>query len=160
MSTGNWRDSIQIDGTSRNRKEEQEQDKEQKHDKEQEYDKEQEQYKEQEHDKEQEQNKEQDKLLELTIPNFRKLESQCISLVSFGTSSSDILDCPIWVLMVNVVAMEMLRTKIPPCKIALILVISTYIYIYILLSDLLDIFDLAQKFIPRQRSLPNPPMTE
>ena len=84
---------------------------------------------------------------------FRKLESQCISLVSFGTSSSDILDCPIWVstntfqaenikkysifslkyrqtkmhtmtklnnthfqkvLMVNVVAMEMLRTKIPP----------------------------------------------
>ena len=143
MSTGNWRDSIQIDGTSRNRKEEQEQDKEQEYDKEQEqykeqeHDKEQEYYKEQEqdkeqehdkereHDKEQEQNKEQDTLLELTIPCFRKLESQCISLVSFGTSSSDILDCPIWVLMVNVVAMEMLRTKIPPCKIALILVIST-----------------------------------
>lgn len=46
----------------------------------------------------------------------RKLESQCISLVSFGTSSSDILDCPIWVLIINVVAMEMLRTKIPPGK--------------------------------------------
>ena len=44
---------------------------------------------------------------------FRKLESQCISLVSFGTSSSDILDCPIWILIINVVAMEMLRTKIP-----------------------------------------------
>ena len=43
----------------------------------------------------------------------RKLESQCISLVSFGTSSSDILDCPIWILIINVVAMEMLRTKIP-----------------------------------------------
>merc|ERR1712226_498155 len=46
-------------------------------------------------------------------PDRRKLESQCISLVSFGTSSSDILDCPIWVLIINVVAMEMLRTKIP-----------------------------------------------
>merc|ERR1711874_350213 len=47
-------------------------------------------------------------------PDRRKLESQCISLVSFGTSSSDILDCPIWILIINVVAMEMLRTKIPP----------------------------------------------
>merc|ERR1711981_1065952 len=46
-------------------------------------------------------------------PDRRKLESQCISLVSFGTSSSDILDCPIWILIINVVAMEMLRTKIP-----------------------------------------------
>ena len=35
--------------------------------------------------------------IEIETPFFRKLESQCISLVSFGTSSSDILDCPIWV---------------------------------------------------------------
>ena len=91
-------------------------------------------------------------MIEIETPFFRKLESQCISLVSFGTSSSDILDCPIWVstntfqaeniyifsleytqtkiytmtklnnthfqkvLMVNVVAMEMLRTKIPPSE--------------------------------------------
>ena len=35
--------------------------------------------------------------LKRQYPDRRKLESQCISLVSFGTSSSDILDCPIWV---------------------------------------------------------------
>jgi len=55
--------------------------------------------------------------LKRQYPDRRKLESQCISLVSFGTSSSDILDCPIWVLLVNVVAMEMLRTKIPPSRV-------------------------------------------
>lgn len=57
--------------------------------------------------------------LKRQYPDRRKLESQCISLVSFGTSSSDILDCPIWVLMVNVVAMEMLRTKIPPTRVSI-----------------------------------------
>jgi len=46
-------------------------------------------------------------------PERRKLERQCISMISFG-SSTDILDCPIWILCINVVAMEMLRTKIPP----------------------------------------------
>merc|ERR1739844_190454 len=49
--------------------------------------------------------------LKRQYPDRRKLESQCISLVSFGTSSSDILDCPIWILIINVVAMEILRTK-------------------------------------------------
>ena len=49
----------------------------------------------------------------MTNANYRKLERQCISMISFG-SSTDILDCPIWILCINVVAMEMLRTKIPP----------------------------------------------
>jgi len=57
--------------------------------------------------------------LKRQYPDRRKLESQCISLVSFGTSSSDILDCPIWVLIINVVAMEMLRTKIPPAQVSI-----------------------------------------
>ena len=51
----------------------------------------------------------------IIIFNCRKLERQCISIISFGTST-DILDCPIWILCINVVAMEMLRTKISPCK--------------------------------------------
>jgi len=54
--------------------------------------------------------------LKRQYPDRRKLESQCISVVSFGTSSTEILDCPIWVLIINVVAMEMLRTKIPPTR--------------------------------------------
>jgi len=57
--------------------------------------------------------------LKRQYPDRRKLESQCISLVSFGTSSSEILDCPIWVLIINVVAMEMLRTKIPPTRVSI-----------------------------------------
>merc|ERR1719411_773584 len=57
--------------------------------------------------------------LKRQYPDRRKLESQCISPISFGTSSSEILDCPIWVLMVNVVAMEMLRTKIPPTRVSI-----------------------------------------
>jgi len=52
--------------------------------------------------------------LKRQYPDRRKLEAQCISLVSFGTSQVDILDCPIWVLVINVVAMEMLRSKLPP----------------------------------------------
>jgi len=51
--------------------------------------------------------------LKRQYPDRRKLEKQCISVISFG-SSSDILDCPIWILCINVVAMEMLRSKIPP----------------------------------------------
>lgn len=52
--------------------------------------------------------------LKRQYPDRRKLEAQCISLVSFGPSQVDILDCPIWILVINVVAMEMLRSKLPP----------------------------------------------
>ncbi|XP_023328397.1 uncharacterized protein LOC111701371 [Eurytemora carolleeae] len=55
--------------------------------------------------------------LKRQYPDRRKLEAQCISLVSFGTSQSDILDSPIWILVINVVAMEMLRSKLPPLHI-------------------------------------------
>jgi len=54
--------------------------------------------------------------LKRQYPDKRKLEAQCISLVSFGTSQVDILDCPIWILVINVVAMEMLRSKLPPMQ--------------------------------------------
>ncbi|XP_040564934.1 uncharacterized protein [Lepeophtheirus salmonis] len=47
-------------------------------------------------------------------PDRRRLESQCISAVSFGHADTDILDSPIWVLVINVVAIEMLKSKIPP----------------------------------------------
>jgi len=53
--------------------------------------------------------------LKRQYPERRKLERQCISIISFGSNTTtDILDCPIWILCINVVAMEMLRTKIPP----------------------------------------------
>lgn len=58
--------------------------------------------------------------LKRPYPDRRKLESQCLSVVAFGAAiaanDSDILDCPIWILCVNIVAIEMLKTKLPPRK--------------------------------------------
>ena len=39
---------------------------------------------------------------------------QCISSVAFVKNESDILEQPCWVMLINVVAMDMLKTKIPP----------------------------------------------
>ena len=49
-------------------------------------------------------------------PDRRRLETQCLSAIAFVKSENDILDCPIWVLIVNVVAMDMLKSKLPPGK--------------------------------------------
>lgn len=54
--------------------------------------------------------------LRRAYPDRRRLETQCLSLVAFVKSENDILDCPIWVLIVNVVAMDMLKSKLPPGK--------------------------------------------
>ena len=52
--------------------------------------------------------------LKRQYPDRRKLEAQCISAVAFGgEAGTDLLDCPIWVLSINIVAMEMLRSKMP-----------------------------------------------
>lgn len=52
--------------------------------------------------------------LRRAYPDRRRLETQCLSAVAFVKSESDILDCPMWVLIVNVVAMDMLKSKLPP----------------------------------------------
>lgn len=52
--------------------------------------------------------------LRRAYPDRRRLETQCLSIVAFVKSENDILDCPIWVLIVNVVAMDMLKSKLPP----------------------------------------------
>lgn len=50
-------------------------------------------------------------------PDRRRLETQCLSALAFVRSEADILDCPIWILVVNVVAIDMLKSKLPPGKI-------------------------------------------
>uniref|UniRef100_A0A1A9ZUX6 MH2 domain-containing protein n=1 Tax=Glossina pallidipes TaxID=7398 RepID=A0A1A9ZUX6_GLOPL len=52
--------------------------------------------------------------LRRAYPDRRRLETQCLSAVAFVKSETDILECPIWVLIVNVVAMDMLKSKLPP----------------------------------------------
>lgn len=52
--------------------------------------------------------------LRRAYPDRRRLETQCLSTVAFVKSENDVLECPIWVLIVNVVAMDMLKSKLPP----------------------------------------------
>lgn len=54
--------------------------------------------------------------LEKAYPDRRKLESKCISALSFVKDSPEILDCSCWVMIINIVALDMLRTKLPPGK--------------------------------------------
>ncbi|CAG9581708.1 unnamed protein product [Danaus chrysippus] len=52
--------------------------------------------------------------LRRAYPDRRRLETQCLSAVAFVKSDSELLECPIWVLVINVVAMDMLKSKLPP----------------------------------------------
>ncbi|XP_021915700.1 uncharacterized protein LOC110827886 isoform X2 [Zootermopsis nevadensis] len=54
--------------------------------------------------------------LRRAYPDRRRLECQCLSAVAFVKSEPELLDCPIWVLIINVVAMDMLKSKLPPVK--------------------------------------------
>lgn len=54
--------------------------------------------------------------LRRAYPDRRRLETQCLSAMAFVKSESDLLECPIWVMIINVVAMDMLKSKLPPGK--------------------------------------------
>jgi len=55
--------------------------------------------------------------LRRAYPDRRKLESQCICSIAFVKDASDVLDLPVWVMVINIVAMDMLKSKLPPSKI-------------------------------------------
>ena len=68
--------------------------------------------------------------LKRPYPDRRKLEAQCISAVAFGNATNagaevDILDCPVWIICINIVAIEMLRAKLPPRKSLLYIIIAS-----------------------------------
>jgi len=54
--------------------------------------------------------------LKRAYPDRRRLECQCISAVAFVRSEAELLDSPCWIMLINVVAMDMLRSKMPPVK--------------------------------------------
>lgn len=47
-------------------------------------------------------------------PDRRKLETQCISAIAFVRNEAEILDSPCWIMLINIVAMDMLKSKMPP----------------------------------------------
>ncbi|XP_023233771.1 uncharacterized protein LOC111633435 isoform X3 [Centruroides sculpturatus] len=52
--------------------------------------------------------------LRRAYPDRRKLESQCISAISFVKDAAETLDCCCWIMIINIVALEMLKSKLPP----------------------------------------------
>lgn len=54
--------------------------------------------------------------LKQAYPDRRRLELQCLAGIAFVRNEADVLDCPIWVLVINVVAMDMLKSKMPISK--------------------------------------------
>ncbi|XP_018327886.1 uncharacterized protein LOC108738798 [Agrilus planipennis] len=52
--------------------------------------------------------------LRSAYPDRKKLEFQCLNAVTFVKDSADVLDCPVWILVINIVALEMLKSKVPP----------------------------------------------
>ncbi|XP_063914800.1 uncharacterized protein LOC135131149 isoform X2 [Zophobas morio] len=54
--------------------------------------------------------------LRRAYPDRRRLECQCLSAIAFVKSEPELLECPIWVLIINVVAMDMLKSKLPPVQ--------------------------------------------
>ena len=49
-------------------------------------------------------------------PDRRRLECQCICAVAFVRNEPDLLDMPCWIMLINVVAMDMLKSKLPPVR--------------------------------------------
>lgn len=47
------------------------------------------------------------------LPDRKKLEVQCVSAIAFVKNETDLLDSPIWIMLINVVALEMLKAKMP-----------------------------------------------
>jgi len=46
-------------------------------------------------------------------PDRNKIETQCIASIGFVKNEGEILDSPIWVMIINIVALDMLEDKIP-----------------------------------------------
>lgn len=56
------------------------------------------------------------KELRRAYPDRRRLECQCLSAIAFVKVEPELLECPIWVLIINIVALDMLKSKLPPVQ--------------------------------------------
>ncbi|XP_023015282.2 expansion [Leptinotarsa decemlineata] len=54
--------------------------------------------------------------LRRAYPDRRRLECQCLSAIAFVKVEPELLECPIWVMIINIVALDMLKSKLPPVQ--------------------------------------------
>jgi hypothetical protein len=54
--------------------------------------------------------------LRSAYPNRKKLENQCISSIAFVKDSTNILDLPCYVMIINIVALDLLKSKLTQSK--------------------------------------------
>ena len=70
----------------------------------------------------------------MILSNICRLESQCVTAISFVKNEPELLDSPIWILIINIVALEMLKAKLPQGEDISIY----YLYKYVRLMIYLD----------------------
>ncbi|RWS08619.1 uncharacterized protein B4U79_10575, partial [Dinothrombium tinctorium] len=54
--------------------------------------------------------------LKCAYPDRKNLESQCITCIAFGADRPDLLAIPSWIMIINVVALELVKCKLPPIR--------------------------------------------
>ena len=52
--------------------------------------------------------------LKRQYPDRTRLETQCMTSLAFVKNEDDLLSCPCWVLVINIVALDMLKGKLMP----------------------------------------------
>ena len=52
--------------------------------------------------------------LKRQYPDRTRLETQCMTSLAFVKNEDDMLNCPCWVLVINIVALDMLKGKLMP----------------------------------------------
>lgn len=101
--------------------------------------------------------------LRRAYPDRRRLETQCLSVLSFTKTENEILDCPIWVLIINVVAMDMLKSKLPQgificfCLNSTKMIVEIYIYICLFYTFFQNYFTFWIFLAPRLVDIKNRP---
>lgn len=45
-------------------------------------------------------------------PESKRLERQCLSAISLVKTNNNLINCPLWILVINVVAMDMLKNRL------------------------------------------------
>lgn len=53
------------------------------------------------------------KELRNNYPNRQKLEAQCIIVIGFVKDADNILEMPVWCMLINIVALDMLKSRLP-----------------------------------------------